>query len=781
MSVQWGLREFDGVDRWEAFLAVVPPCLQQWGADGYGCWDAANLHIGAQSFHVTLEDLRQEQPFVRDESGNVFTFDGRLDNRAELMLALDTGTTRQSKIRQGTWNPGEICEAGVSLLNDCGTIKPGGRLRQARWLVAGGTEPTDLEIAAAAFDRWNIGSFCRLRGDWAMTAWEKSSDTVHLARDPFGSRHLFYSTTDRYFCWSSRYECLSKLLAGEKFRNAPLTKDRNYAAASVIALPALDASPYEEIRAIPPAHVVSIDHCGEVSILRADAPPAFRPDRSISFEEARHTFRHLLERSLIHRMRSAFPVTLELSGGCDSSTLVCLVKDLQRQGKISAEWRTVTRRPFKSEGSQDVQYAGIVEESVGQRGRRICTYDVPDNEDHVPASGEERAAFDAISNSRLEHSPSLSMRILWNYRAHHSDIITERGGRVLICGIGGDELAGGVQDAAVGLIEEWSGQSLPARAQSLINWARYKNETVWRLLVKVASERLPVGLAAILDGPTRRQARAIRFRFPEFSAWRLAMIRFAFSGAANPLQSRRKQSSAMWPLSPELSHKKRLCHIGSWHRAYPYISQDWVEALAVIPPEYVQAPFQRRRLLRDAVADLVPSPVLWRKTKDFGAFSARSNEKSGGQRLLKNLEEHAEVLQLLKAAQQQTPARAKPQAVAPLDSKPFAHDADDSIHYQPAKHIRFVTADSGGTLLDIRRGKRVVLNPSAAFIWRGIVDMKSGAEISRELATNFEIPHPTALADTREFIGGLMRNDMLRRAGGEELMTDIPSLQEAAP
>lgn len=775
MSAQWGLWEFDEGKRSEAFLAQVPSCLQQWGSDRYGCWETDYLIIGAQSFHITLEDLRQEQPLVSSTSGNVLTFDGRLDNRTELLLELDLEKTRQETIQQGNWNPGDICEPGISYLNDRGAICSGSALRQADWLVAGSESPTDLEIVAAAFDKWNTQCFTRMRGDWAIAVWEKAANAVHFSRDPFGPRHLFYSANSKYVCWSSRHECLSRLATTKEFLNAPLKKDQLYSAASVLALAALDATPYQEIRAVPPGHVVSFDRNGKASIKRVAAPTAFRPDRSISFQEARDTFRHLLERSLIYRMRSAFPVTLELSGGCDSSTLVCLTAHLHRQGKISAEWQTVTRWPYKDDKSQDAHYAGIAEESIGRRGHRVCTFRVDESEESTPPSAEELAAFDADSNARLEHSPSQAMRALWDYRAHYSDIITEHSGRVLICGLGGDELAGGVQDAAVGLSDEWVGQSLSSFAKSLMTWARYKNETVWRLLLQVAAENLPAGIAAIFDGPARRQARVMRLRFPEFSIWRLAMIRFVFYGSAKPLRSRRRQTNDAWPLSLELSHKKRLCHIGSWRRAFPFVSQDWVEALAVLPPEYLQAPFQRRRLLRDAFADIVPSPILWRRTKDFGAFMVRTAGEIGHKRLLKDFEEHAQVLQMLQSSQQSSASTQADSCVGQetLQIEQAEVHNGDHLQYQPAPHIRFTLENAGATLLDISRGKRVVLNPTAAFIWRGIVDKKSGVQISRELASNFQISHSMALTDTRELIGSLTRNNILVSASSGEVASGI--------
>ncbi len=63
---------------------------------------------------------------------------------------------------------------------------------------------------------------------------------------------------------------------------------------------------------------------------------------------------------------------------------------------------------------------------------------------------------------------------------------------------------------------------------------------------------------------------------------------------------------------------------------------------------------------------------------------------------------------------------------------------------------------------------------------RGIVDNKSRAQISRELASSFQISHPVALSDTRDFMSNLVRSNMLIPASNEETIRDSDPRQEKA-
>ncbi len=766
MSVHWGVWAFDETMAFEELRRALPESLAQWGPDSNDSWsDGHGPTIGLRSFHVTHEDFRQSQPYQTDE-GNIVAFDGRLDNRAELIRDLGLSDTKQRRIRCGAWNPGMISTAPFPVLVATPKASSDALVQPARWLIPSTGVPTDLELVAAAFDRWHVECFRKLQGDWTVVFWEAAQKRMWLAKDPFGARHLHYVHTDKVFCWSTRYECLNRMIEVGYLPSMTLTVDAQYRAASAVAMPPIDATPYNEVRSVPPAHAIAIRQSSPTEMHRYSMPPKPRLSKSISFEAATVLFKASLERSLLRRTRSAFPITFELSGGCDSSSLVCLAHALHRRGKLAQDFYTLTCYTPSKSNSLDRVYAQCVERFIGRNGRHIPVREIADTEEQRMPTRAELEAFDQTATSRLEHSDSLAARELWARRARYMDVLEERGSRMLLCGTGGDELVGGIQMAAESLMDEWASQPLPEFFQSIQRWARYKNETVWRLGWQIAMESIPLVVGSFLDGSSRRQAEAAHKHFPGVSKARLRMMKFAFSGTVRPWRSHRRQDADWWPLSVVLSHKQRLCHMGSWHRAFPYIDADWIRIARMLPSSYIQTAFQRRRLIRAALQGTVPYSVLWRRTKDFGTWVARSTDGNAS-RKLKDLEENAALLQVLRIASNfasNEPAERMTGPDKEIISQPSTSSESTTMQntvYQVASHIRFVSDESGATLLDFVRGKRVVLNPTGAEIWRRLADSKTSVEIALDLASLYGIAREEALVDTTELVADFVQNGML--------------------
>ena len=78
----------DGIStacRWtETTLDKVMPVIAPYGPDDLGSYSKGNISILCRAFHTTKESRRETQPHVT-ESGVVITWDGRLDNRADLI------------------------------------------------------------------------------------------------------------------------------------------------------------------------------------------------------------------------------------------------------------------------------------------------------------------------------------------------------------------------------------------------------------------------------------------------------------------------------------------------------------------------------------------------------------------------------------------------------------------------------------------------------------------------------------------------------------------------
>src|SRR5439155_7784202 len=86
-----------------------------------------------------------------------------------------------------------------------------------------------------------------------------------------------------------------------------------------------DETFFEGIRQLPPAHTLTVD--ARVRLQRYwDLPPC--GEVGPSMRNAAESFRHLFRDAVRLRLRSDVPIGTCLSGGLDSSSIVCVANDL---------------------------------------------------------------------------------------------------------------------------------------------------------------------------------------------------------------------------------------------------------------------------------------------------------------------------------------------------------------------------------------------------------------------------------------------------------------------
>src|SRR5882672_6910657 len=169
MSMQAGIWHYDQKPIPPETLAAFEQRLVAQGPDGRGQFDRPGFAMLHRAFYITEEDMLETQP-IRSLNGSVLTWDGRLDNRQQLLTALGRST--------------------VDL-------------------------PTDAEIASAALDAWDTKALPMLIGDWALAYW-KPERRLLLARDYIGMRTLYYLSTKASLFWSTDLAALV-LHSGERF------------------------------------------------------------------------------------------------------------------------------------------------------------------------------------------------------------------------------------------------------------------------------------------------------------------------------------------------------------------------------------------------------------------------------------------------------------------------------------------------------------------------------------------------------------------------------------
>jgi asparagine synthase (glutamine-hydrolysing) len=185
--------------------------------------------------------------------------------------------------------------------------------------------------------------------------------------------------------------------------------------------------------------------------------------------------------------------------------------------------------------------------------------------------------------------------------------------RVVLSGIGGDEVTGGVPTPIVELQDLLARAQLGQFARQLKTWALEKRTPWLQLLLKSAGELLPLA-----------QARRLGHR--ELPAWLqgsfISLYRSALQGYESPLKllgplpSSQQSVATLHALQRQLGCSP-LPRTPVYEKRYPYLDRDLLEFLFAIPREQLLRPGQRRSLMRRALVGIVPPEVLNRRRKAY--------------------------------------------------------------------------------------------------------------------------------------------------------------------
>jgi asparagine synthase (glutamine-hydrolysing) len=275
-----GLYNVDGkpIDR-GAINRMVDSLIHR-GPDGAAVWSDGSIGLGHRMLWTTPESLHEKQPFLNQDGDLAITADARIDNREELIAALGL-------------NGGARCSI------------------------------TDSQLILAAYEKW--GEICpeKLLGDFAFVIWDRRNQKMFCTRDHYGIKPFtYYYEPDKAFVFGSEIKavlsvpgvpcCLNELMVGYHL-------NLNYQDKA--------ATFYKGIYRLPPAHCLSISPDG----IRTWAYWAFNPERELrlgSDDEYSEAYREVFDEAVRCRLRKAYPIGSQLSGGLDSSSVTCLARQL---------------------------------------------------------------------------------------------------------------------------------------------------------------------------------------------------------------------------------------------------------------------------------------------------------------------------------------------------------------------------------------------------------------------------------------------------------------------
>jgi asparagine synthase (glutamine-hydrolysing) len=201
------------------------------------------------------------------------------------------------------------------------------------------TTTSDTEVLLLGYRRYGAAFFSRCNGMWACAIWDTLSKELFLSRDRFGQKPLFYLETRDGVLFASEMKALYPFLASVQ-PSASFRKmcDRlmEYESTSDCLV--------EGIRRFPAgSHARYVDR--KLRFQQYWTESDWEYDVPSRYGDQVDEFQTLFLDACRIRMRADVPVATALSGGVDSTAVVCGVREVARRSGDSAKF---IRRAFVS-------------------------------------------------------------------------------------------------------------------------------------------------------------------------------------------------------------------------------------------------------------------------------------------------------------------------------------------------------------------------------------------------------------------------------------------------
>jgi asparagine synthase (glutamine-hydrolysing) len=454
---------------------------------------------------------------------------------------------------------------------------------------------SDSEVILEAYKLWGAQCLSRFNGMFAFAIWDRARAKLFCARDRFGEKPFLYVVKPGLFLFASEYKALlqcpdvrrdhdeMRLLQAAHNASAGLDSDRQTVFRDICQL-----LPGEALEIALPAL--------EPRIWRYYAP-TFGDERA-GVPEARifDEFRELLIDAVRIRMRSDVPVGSCLSGGLDSSAIVCIARQLLGE---TATYHTFTGQ-FPGTYADETKYALDVVAAT-----RV--------ENHLVEPNVERFIEDLPDFVWFNELPVGSSSQFAQWCVFH--LAKQHGVTVLLDGQGSDELLGGYEQYFSFYLESLAERGDTARLASDRPAIRERYPLALNPPARALRDRLPfrmrhllasrLGMGSnLLYGIKPAVAEQImtlgaRKRLPGFSALSSALAEDSFGRFLTTLLRYGDRNS--------MAHSREV--------RLPFCDHRLADFALSLPPHLLMGEIQTKRLLRESMRGILPESIRTRWNK----------------------------------------------------------------------------------------------------------------------------------------------------------------------
>jgi len=539
----------------EGRLMRMRDVLRHRGPDGAGLWVEGPVGLGHRRLSI-VDVAGGHQPMANEDKSCWIVFNGEIYNHAAL--------------------------------------RPGLEARGHQYRTRSDTE-TILHLYEEEGDR------CveHLQGMFAFALWNQAQGRLLLARDRLGIKPLYYAITDRELLFASEIKAI--LAAGSilpAFNKAILPE---FLATRFVAG---EETFFQGVRKLLPGRTLSWSAGEGIRTRRYWRLPAETDHSDAGLKDRAHEVRVRLEAAVRSHLMSDVPLGLFLSGGIDSSGLAALMAPM-----VKEPIRTFSVG-FDEPEANELAYARLAARAVGAEHREVIV-SAEEFFEVLPRlvwNEDEPIAFDS----------SVPLYFVSRLAGEHV--------KVVLTGEGADELFLGYNRYRVTAWNNRLGHTYEALVPAALR------NKIGRLTAK-----LPRGIRRYAERtflalpPSTRELYYNNFAvFPENLQRHLladpvvlaardpyADELLCYEAAGGGVLDRMCRADLQTYLVELLMKQDQMSMAASVESRVPYLDHELVEHVLAIPPRFKLNGANSKVVLRAALCDLVPQPIMNRQKMGF--------------------------------------------------------------------------------------------------------------------------------------------------------------------
>jgi len=554
------------VGPWRVGLAgAMSEAIAHRGPDGQGLWSHDGVALGHRRLSIIDLSDAAAQPMHTADGRHVLTFNGEIYNYRDLRAELE--------------------QAGVAFRTG-----------------------SDTEVLLNLFARDGLGCVDRLNGIFAFAIWDRETRTLSLARDHLGVKPLYFAALPQGFLFASELKALTLC------SDLPRDIDANAIADHLgYQWTSGEHTMLRAVKKLRPGCTMTVAANGETKTQRYYRTPIY-DDAAPATPDNAEALRDVIDRIVADQMVADVEVGALLSGGVDSSAIVAAMCRATDPAKITTFCAAVTKPDSGTDNFGDDQtHARTAADRFGVR-----LIEVPTDADLIASLP------DMVWQLDEPNADFSALQVLMLARAAR-----ENGIKVLLSGVGGDDVFTGYGRHTAGLIWALANHVPGLRALGGAVLGRLspgsilgrRLQRIGTLLSMPQDEMLAAGMGLSAVGADRRRS---------LLAPGLRDV-LAADGIAEPLRASLDRTRGRHPVErfldlelngfmPDhnLNYNDKMAMLAGVEIRVPLVDHRLVSYAMQLPLSAKISLRETKRILRASQRDRLPAEILTRPKQGFG-------------------------------------------------------------------------------------------------------------------------------------------------------------------